>query len=440
MNHSDHSPKVVLVGAGKMGLPLACELACNGAEVVAVDINAQLVEQINRAEAPFDEPLLQEKLTQAVSGGALRASTNLAAEVPGADVIIVIVPVLLDENRNAELSIILSVTRTIAGSISNGALLIYETTLPVGTSRQFFQEISASTGKVFGRDVFGAFSPERVKSRHVFRNLSAVPKIVGGYSPLDAQKAEDFYQRFLKTHVINLGSLEAAELAKLADMVYRDVNIALANELSRYAEAVGVDFYDVRKAANTSGEAHLLLPGIGVGGHCTPVYPYFLINHAQVLGCPQGLAERGRTVNDGQAEHAVDVIRQLAGELTGKQALILGLAFRPEVKEAAYSSAFLIAQELEKRGATVHLHDPYFSQQEVEAHGFRFCASVAKSACSILILNTAHAAYQDLYWPELAKSGVQYVIDGRNALNSEAIRAENIDYYSVGRPVIQQRP
>ncbi|MGF1572559.1 MAG: nucleotide sugar dehydrogenase [Sumerlaeia bacterium] len=433
MNQNQTSGNVVVIGAGKMGLPLACELACNGASVCAVDVNIELVEKINAAEAPFEEPQLQDKLSQAVASGKLRATTKLEEILPKANVIIIIVPVLLDKTKNAELSIIESVSREIAQGVQPGALIVFETTLPVGTSRKLLAEIADSSGLVMGESIHGAFSPERVKSRHVFENLAKVPKIVGGFSPQDADKAEEFYKEFLKSKVINLGSLEAAEMAKLADMVYRDVNIALANELSRYCEAAGVDFFPVREAANTSGEAHLLIPGIGVGGHCTPIYPYFLINHAQQLLMPQELAETSRRVNDSQAAHAVGRLKNHYGTLEGKRVLIMGLAFRPEIKEATASSAFLIAQALDQEKAIVLLHDPYFAPDEMSTYGFQPAHSVEASQCSILILNTAHAAYQSIDWSNLARQGVEVVMDGRNAIEEQTVQAAGIKYIGIGR-------
>src|SRR5262249_40207669 len=154
---------------------------------------------------------------------------------------------------------------------------------------------------------------ERVKSLLVFAHLTKNPKVVGGLTPAAAERAEAFYREYLGAPVRNVGSLEAAELVKLAGMVYRDVNIALSNELARYAEAAGLDFYPVREAANTDGEAALLMPGIGVGGHCTPVYPYFLIRDGERRGIPTPLAHFSRQINDGQCAHQLDRLERAAG-------------------------------------------------------------------------------------------------------------------------------
>jgi len=234
--------------------------------------------------------------------------------------------------------------------------------------------------------------------------------------------------------VLNVGSLEAAEMVKLAGMVYRDVNIALANELARYCEAVGVDFRAAADAANTDGEARLLEPGIGVGGHCTPVYPHFLIRSAQRLGVRVDMVELGRRINDEQPAHALDRLESAWGPLRGRRVLILGLGFRPQVKEHICSPAFQLHEELLRRGADVRLHDPLYSPDEIREHGFAPGSLESALPAQALVLNTAHQAYADLDFAELAAGGLQAVIDGRSFWQPERVRAAGLIYVGVGTP------
>lgn len=427
--------RVAVVGAGKMGLPIACKFASRGARVTACDTNADLVARVMAGECPFDEPGLAEMLAQLRADGKLDATTDTAAAVAASDVVVVIVPVLLTADRRADLAIIESVTDTIAANIKRGALVVYETTLPVGTSRLFAARIAAGAKLAAGTDFHVAFSPERVKSRHVLAKLGETPKVVGGLSAACLERAKQFYAHHLGAPVIDVGSLEAAELAKLADMVYRDANIALSNELARYAEAVGVDYEAVRVAANTSGEAHLLLPGIGVGGHCTPVYPWFLIRDAEQRHAAQRIADVSRAINDTQAEHAIARLERERGSLLGKRVLILGLGFRPEVKEHAMSPSFLVRDSLARRGADVRLHDPLYAADELRALGFEpHRGSPWDRWAEMLVLVTAHREYAAPDWPKLAQSGVEAVVDGRNAWNAEAARAAGIAVVRIGRP------
>jgi nucleotide sugar dehydrogenase len=430
--------RVSVIGAGKMGLPIACLLAENGAKVIAVDKNAQLVEQINRAQPPFQEPELEEKLQAGITTGRLTATTDAPKAIADSNVIIVIVPVLLTKAKHADLTVISSVAQQIGKSLQPGSMVVFETTLPVGESRKLHQQISQISGLLPGKDYYAAFSPERVKSLHVFRNLRLVPKIVGGFTPECSQRAETFYSAALGAPTINLQSLEAAEYAKLADMIYRDVNIALANELSSYAEKVGVDFEAIRVAANTSGESHLLMPGIGVGGHCTPIYPWFVINDAHMKLGSTLLPLEARVINDARAKYAFDRIKEvLDSKLSNYRVLILGLGFRPEVAEATASPAYLVRDVFEKAQNEVLLHDPYFTPEQIRNEGFTFFDWDAPKVESIhiVILVTAHQPYLKRDWESFVqRHKVAVVYDGRNALNAHQIEQAGAIYLGVGKP------
>lgn len=419
--------RVAVIGAGKMGLPLACVLASHGARVHVADVNPRVIAQLNAGNAPFDEPGLTDLLKAVVSAGRLDATTDNQAAIAASDVVVVIVPVLLTGDRQADLSIIESITRDCAASLRPGSMVIFETTLPVGTTRRLGALIEAGGLRV-GRDFDLVFSPERVKSQFVLRNLSQCPKVVGGGTPEASVRAENFYQQYLKAPVLNVGTLEAAELVKLAGMAYRDVNIALANELAYYAASAGIDFDTVRQAANTDGEAALLVAGIGVGGHCTPVYPHFLINDARLRNIPLRLVEEGRAINDQQPERMVDEF----GEIAGATVLILGLAFRPAVKEAAYSPAFSLRDAIERKGAKAVAHDPLYSDEEIRALGFEPAPIAGHSR---LVLNTAHAEYATLDFAMLAQRGLRMVVDGRNLWTPRLLQDAGVTYVGVGRPL-----
>jgi nucleotide sugar dehydrogenase len=419
-------PTVTVIGAGKMGLPLACQLANHGAKVVACDVNEKTVELINQGLCPFDEPGVPELLMRLVSEGALLASSNLEEHISRSEVIIIIVPVLLTENQNADLNTITKVTKQIAKSMKSGVMISYETTLPVGTTRKLGNILEESGFKA-GTDFDLVFSPERVKSQKVLKHLSDTPKIVGGVNSKSALRGEKFYSTFLQAPIINVETLENAEFSKIAGMIYRDVNIALSNELSRYASFLGLDIQQVIGSANTDGEAHLLSPGIGVGGHCTPVYPYFYIQHALTLGLDPLLPLAARKINDDQALHFVDRAKQFFGDLREVSATILGLGFRPEVKEHTLSSAFLIQKALEDEDCYPKLVDPLYTDNEMSELGFR--PGLVEG--ELIILNTAHSQFLNLDWRILFSKGTRAVVDGRNALNKTEIESFGIKYIGL---------
>jgi nucleotide sugar dehydrogenase len=427
--------KVAVVGAGKMGLPLACQIASRGASVTACDKSQGIVDAINAGRMAFDEPGVGELLKSVWEAGRIKAVTSVREGTAGCDVVIVIIPVLLNPDRTADLSIIDAVTHDIAAVLSPGVMVSYETTLPVGTTRNHIAPILESSGLKAGVDFDLVFSPERVKSQLVMKHLSNVPKIVGGVCASSARRAAEFYAAYVGAAVLNVETLEAAEFSKLAGMIYRDVNIALANELAAYAEQAGLDFRTAFSAANTDGETYLLNPGIGVGGHCAPVYPYFVLGDAQAKNVPMALTAQARCINDSQAARMLDRLNQAGIPLQGAQLLILGLGFRPQVKEHTLSPAFQIRDEAQRRGATVYLHDPLYTPAEITSHGFTCWDWAARRWPEIVALNTAHQPYTTVDFQELRERGVRAVIDGRNAWNPQQVTDAGLEYFGFGSGV-----
>jgi nucleotide sugar dehydrogenase len=417
---------VSVIGAGKMGLPLACQLASNGAQVIACDINKTVVELINDGKCPFDEPGVPELLENLVNQGQLEASCDIEKSISLSDVIIVIVPVLLNQNNEADLYAINKVTDQIAVSMKSGCLISYETTLPVGTTRKFESRFRGENrGGIKDFDL--VFSPERVKSQKVLNHLSNTAKIVGGANSRAASRGAKFYAQYLRAPIINVGSLENAEFAKLAGMIYRDVNIALANELAKYALSVGVNYIETVEASNTDGEAHLLSPGIGVGGHCTPVYPYFYIRQAESLGIDHALAAKSREINDNQARYYIDLAEDKVGNISEYSVVILGLGFRPNVKEHTLSSAFLIRDALLARNCVPKLVDPLYSAAEILKLGF----VPGSIDAEILIINTVHDQFRNIELNQLVNRGVKCIIDGRNLFVRGDVEKLGIQYVGV---------
>ena len=294
--------RVTVVGAGKMGLPLACVFASNGAQVFAADTNPAVVKAVNAGQAPFEEPGLAQLLSENTSVGRLEATTDVASAVAESDVVVVIVPALLTPEKDADLRVLLEASRSVAKGLRKGSMVSYETTVPIGTTRNHLGPALGACGLTPGRDFDLVFSPERVKSQHVLRNLNLNLKVVGGVNADAADRGSAFYSTYLGAPVANVGSLEAAEFVKLAGMIYRDVNIALANQLAEYAEDADIEMSGLIDAIIPTGSTSVLLPGIGVGGHCTPVYPYFYLRDAERRGVDAGLAAKGRSVNDAQAK------------------------------------------------------------------------------------------------------------------------------------------
>jgi UDP-N-acetyl-D-mannosaminuronic acid dehydrogenase len=277
------------------------------------------------------------------------------------------------------------------------------------------------------RDFFVAFSPERVYSGRIFQDLATYPKLVGGCSAAGEARAVELYRTFIApaAEVWSMGSAEAAELAKLAETTYRDLNIGFANELARYADRIGVDIARVIDAANSQPFSHIHRPGVAVGGHCIPVYPHFYLH-----GDPDArIPAVAREVNGSMPAYAVELLSDALGGVAGVRVLILGVAYRGGVKETAFSGAFGLRDALTARGATVVAADPLYDDEELGALGF---AAWDGGAIAGAILQADHDAYRGLGPADLP--GVRAVVDGRDTLAPAPFAAAGVALQRIGRP------
>jgi nucleotide sugar dehydrogenase len=414
-----------------MGLPLGCVFGKHGASVTVADVNSSLVARINAGECPYEEPGLAELIAELHASGRLDASTDTAEAASKSDAVVIIVPAHLTPDRDIDFKNLRTASAAVAKGLRRDALVVYETTVSVGGTRRYLvpvlEEHSAMRA---GTDFMVAYSPERVKANLVLSRLETTPKVVGGFDPRSRERAISLYRTYLGAPVEDVGTLEAAESAKLMGMMYRDVNIALANELAAFCELAGVDFERVRKAANSDGESSLLLPGIGVGGHCTPVYPYFLTRESRRLGMGQRISEAAREINDHQPARQLERVAAVWKSLAGTRVHIMGLAFRPGVKVDTLSPAFALRDYLANAGAVVTLEDPCYTHEEIRAAGF---TPGVISDAQLVVLNTAHKQFGKPDFGAWRASGVEAVLDGRNLWDRYEIEAKGLIYFGIGR-------
>ena len=281
--------KIAVVALGKIGLPLAVQFATKGHEVIGCDVNQATVDLINRGLEPFPgETDLAKKLSKVVASGSLTATTDTTSAVAQADAVVIVVPLFVDEAGVPDFGWMDAATEAVALGLKPGTLVSYETTLPVGTTRnRFTPKLEGLSGMVAGKDFFVVFSPERVFTGRVFADLRKYPKLIGGIDAASAAEGIAFYEAVLDfdsrpdltraNGVWDLGSAEASEMAKLAETTYRDVNIGLANQFALFAESAGIDVQQVIAASNSQPFSHIHQPGIAVGGHCIPIYPRFYL-------------------------------------------------------------------------------------------------------------------------------------------------------------------
>lgn len=419
--------RICVVGLGRIGMPLAVQFAGKGIQVIGYDTNPAVVAATNASSCPFaDEEDLSARLTTVVQEGLLTATTDAPQAVHGSDVVTIVVPLLVDGQNVPDFRHLDAAARAVADSLNPGTLVILETTVPVGTTRGRLGPLLETSRLTMGRDFFLAFSPERVSPGRIFSDLSRYPKIVGGVDDESGRRASEFYSAALDAPATLVRDAETAELVKLAEVTYRDLNIAFANELAISADALGLDISEVISAANSQPYSHVHEPGVGVGGHCLPVYPYFMTSQLSATS----LVAAARNINDGMAEYAVQKLERGLGTLEGVRVLILGLSYRPNVKEASHSSALLLHQSLRQRGAEVLIHDPFFTSREMAALGLTATDLEPPPRVDALIVQSYHDEYRYL---DLKVFQPRVVLDGRNTLDKAMLESWGILYLGVGR-------
>jgi UDP-N-acetyl-D-glucosamine dehydrogenase len=428
--------KIAVVGMGKIGLPLAVQYAKKGNTVTGIDINPKTVELINQGLEPFpEEAHLEEYLADVVGKGLLHATLDYEEGIKSADVIVVVVPLFVNDNAEPEFSAMDRATHAIGSHLKKGSLICYETTLPIGTTRsRFVPALEKQSGLKVGIEFNVVFSPERVFTGRVFEDLRKYPKIVGGITQECTTKGVGFYAKVLDfdnredlakpNGVWAVESTECAEFVKLAETTYRDVNIALANQFAMYADKIGVNVYQVIEAANSQKFSFIHQPGISVGGHCIPIYPQFYL-----WSDPEAsIVRKARETNSQIPTYFINEILKTFKSLKNVKVLILGISYRANVKEIAFSGAIDLKNILVKSGAKVFAMDPFYTKSEINEIGFEY-GDDPSQAFDVVILHTNHQEFSKFDFSKVSKSSK--LLDGRNFYSKEKVPS-NIDFFKFG--------
>jgi UDP-N-acetyl-D-mannosaminuronic acid dehydrogenase len=435
---------VAVYGLGKMGLPLATVLAEVTGNVTGVDVDPAVVRRVAAGESHVSgEPGLDAAVADAVADGALRATTDGEAAAGVARMHVVIVPTLVDEEDRPDRSVVEEVVRTVAAGLSPGDLVVAESTLPPRTCRDVLLPLLEEESGV-PRGEFGlAFCPERTASGRALEDIrGAYPKIVGGVDDESGRVAELLYEQVNADGVVRVADATTAEAVKVFEGVYRDVNIALANELGRHAGELDIDVTEAIEAANTQPFCDIHRPGAGVGGHCIPYYPRFLTEEFET---DSRLMETARAVNEAMpaytANAALDGLLDQGVDPADASALVLGLTYRPGVDELRATPALPVVEELADAGVDVHAVDPVTDDVgafEDAGATVRDLKSVRDGAFDAVVLVTDQREFGSLDVPALGRGEVGdgegrdlVVVDGRQALTDLRGR-DGVAYRGVG--------
>jgi UDP-N-acetyl-D-mannosaminuronic acid dehydrogenase len=390
-------PEVCVVGLGYIGLPTAAVIARSGSRVLGVDVSQAVVETINRGEIHIEEVDLDGLVQGVVARGLLSAATQIAQ----ADVFVIAVPTPFDKNHAPDVSHVLAAGRSVAPVLKAGDVVILESTSPVGTTeklRDLIAELRPDL-KVPGMssgtpDISIAYCPERVLPGRILEELTNNDRSIGGITPRCARKALAFYKRFVRGACVTTDA-RSAEMTKLVENAYRDVNIAFANELSMVADKMGLDVWEVIRLANRHPRVNILSPGPGVGGHCIAVDPWFIVH-----GAPEEtpLIRTARGVNDGKIRHVIARAEALVSAHPQARVACLGLAFKANIDDFRESPARLIAATLARRfGSRVAVVEPYAAELPIEFTGTGaelIDIDTALEDCDVLIVLVDHDVFR----------------------------------------------
>jgi UDP-N-acetyl-D-mannosaminuronic acid dehydrogenase len=412
-----------------MGLPLAAVYAQVTGNVTGIDVDESVVDTINAGDCPVrGEPDLPALVSRLVSAGALEATTAGNTAIERASVHVIIVPTLIDERNDPDLTPLIAALETIGAGLSPGDLVIVESTVPPGTCREVAVPIlEDESGLELGE--FGvAFCPERTSSGRALEDIrGAYPKVVGGADEESTRTAAVIYEQITDNDVLTVSNCTTAECVKIFEGLYRDVNIALANELATFTDELGIDVNEAIDVANTQPFCDIHRPGPGVGGHCIPYYPYFLISETQTEA---PLLKTARSVNDQMPAFVVSSLRQelsaIGRRLADADVLLLGVTYRPGIDETRASPAYPLANQLSKIGANVTVVDPVCSDVGDVAGTRVSLDEVPSRSFDAAVLVTAHDEFDSFPWEAFEDL---VVVDGRQALDPSSIRHH---VYTIG--------
>jgi len=418
--------KIAVIGLGRVGLPLAATLANEGFEVLGVDVKNEVVAKINAGESLFPEEVgLKELLQRVVAKKTLKAISQMAV-IKECDLVIIAVPTLIKDTE-PDIDAVKAVACELAENFSPGMVAVLESTVPPFTTQDILGgAIERETRLKAGTDFGLAYSPERTQAPQVLRDLKTYPKIVGGIDEKSTFVVSTLYSTFA-SGIIKMSSLVAAEIEKVMENTYRDVNIAFANELAQICEIYGIDVYEIIEAANSQPYSHILNPGL-VGGHCIPMDPYYIISDASKRGITPKLMQTARNVNEFAFQHIVNMIDEDSGKIT-----ILGLSYKKDVKSFETSHTLKLVDLLAEKGYLVTVHDPFLDDTQFQ---FKTESDLyhAIEGSDCVILSTAHSVYNQIDFDKVNETMKgDLVIDIRGMFNREKVLASGLRYKGVGR-------
>lgn len=425
--------KVCVFGLGYIGLPTASTFATHGLQVVGVDVNPEVVQTLRNGGLHIQEPGLRTLVQAALRSGNLVISD----QAQEADAFIIAVPTPFYDDKKADMRAVSDAAQAIVPVLRKGNLVVLESTSPPLTTLKLVAPILEQSGLRSGQDFHLAYVPERVLPGQILRELIENARVIGGIDAASAEAGRDLYRLFVRGEIV-LTNATTAEMVKLMENTYRDVNIAIANEFARLADRFGVDVWEAIALANRHPRVNILAPGPGVGGHCISVDPWFLVEAAPDLA---RLIRMARMVNDDQPAYVVELVHRYAGNLQGLKVTALGLSYKADVDDLRESPAIEVCRLLMEAGAKVKAFEPHRAGEWVD--GIPLCANRkdALEEAKVLVLLVGHSMFKEWKASEVAKlMPGRMVIDTVNGWDRAEWEANGFNLVKLGAPPPQSSP
>lgn len=429
--------KICIVGLGYVGLPTAIFFAEKGFLVTGTSLDKENIKKINQGISTIGELNLDSRLKKVVEDEKLKATTELTQAAAKSDIIISIVPTPVDEFKDPDLTPIISSGEKIAAGLKEGQLVILESTVYPGVTEEVLKPILEKSGLKAGEDFGLAYCPERYNPGDEAHGIEDVSRVVGAITPEWAKITRELYQFIIKEDIKVLRNIKTAEAAKVIENTQRDLNIALMNELAMIFERLDIDVMDVIEGARSKWNFNVYYPGAGVGGHCLPVDPYYLVKKAKELGYHSQVIAAGRSINDHMPMHMLNLIQDALNEqqksLKNSNIVILGYSYKENVGDPRESPSQILIQHLKNKGAHITVVDPYLEEIPEDEIVLNNNLQQALEGADALVLVTAHDHFKKIDFDQLKKRmKLPLIVDGRRIYNPEQLRNKGFYYWGVG--------
>ena len=430
---------VAVIGIGRIGLPTALSFAKSGLPTVGVDINEKLIQKINSKIFPLpDEPGYEKIFYNVIESGNFSATTNIDEVVPNSDLILLSLPTPMDENNIPDYSALRNVASKLSTILSPNSLVIVESTIEPGFIEDEMISIITKSGRLNSKNFFIGVCPENANPGEILHDFTNLPRLVGGINPEITKIIKYIYNFVFSVELVEMPDCKTANAVKLTTNVFRDINIAFVSELSLMFEKLGIDTNKVLEAAKKKYNFQVHYPGAGVGGPCLPINSYQLLNTARRVGSSLNIIETGRKINEKMPEHVielvVDAFKESGKSLDGSKILLLGISYKPDVKDIQLTPAEHIIKKLKNLGANIHIYDPYFSsttQYDIEISESLSEELLEKMDAAIIV--TAHKEFSKFEISNFYKMKTPILIDTRGIIDPNDAHKSKLIFRGLGR-------